>query len=150
MITLDPDLLGQLDTRASRGAGIVSGAPAGASRAPDGTPYARLTRAQRLQLDGNIEADADDDLDDDDAERTAKVGRGVVREKNKARGRNSAMKRYLRKKRQNVVDANTNSLREKYQREKERRRQANSKRVPEAPREKSALDMFATDKGPRK
>ena len=108
MITLDPDLLGRLDTRASRGAGIDSAAPpsGGAARAPDGTPYARLTRAQRLQLDGNVETDADGELDNDVTERPAKADRGV-KEKNKARGRNSAMKRYLRKKRQNVVDANT-------------------------------------------
>ncbi|WFD33944.1 putative U3 small nucleolar RNA-associated protein 7 [Malassezia cuniculi] len=152
MITLDPDLLGQLDTRASRGAVIApsTSAPDGVvTRAADGTPYARLTRAERLQLEGGIEDDADAELNDT-SERIVKADRGVVKEKNKARGRNSAMKRYLRKKRQNVVDANTNALREKYQREKERRRQANSKRMPEEPREKSALDMFASSKKPRK
>lgn len=152
MITLDPDVLGQLDPRASRSAGIDTKTPSGGvvTRAANGTPYARLSRAQRLQLDGGVEEDADAELDDE-PERVAKAGRGVVREKNRARGRNSAMKRYLRKKRQNVVDSNTNALREKYQREKERRRQMNSRQMPEEPpREKSALDMFAATKGPRK
>ena len=152
MITLDPDVLGQLDTRASRSTGVGGKEPSGGvvTRAADGTPYARLSRAQRLQLDGGVEEDADAELDDE-PERVAKASRGVVREKNRARGRNSAMKRYLRKKRQNVVDSNTNALREKYQREKERRRQMNSRQMPEeSAREKSALDMFAATKGPRK
>lgn len=149
MITLDPDTVGQLDTRASR-AGDVTVAPARSGmvvpRAADGTPYARLTRAQRLQLDGN--AEEADVLDDGEGEeQVAKPAKGVVKEKNRARGRNSATKRYLRKKRANVVDASVVALREKLKREKEQRREASRPAGP--PREPSALDVFARVKGPR-
>lgn len=114
MITLDPDVLGQLDTRASRTDRTVAPAPGSEAtlpRAADGTPYARLTRAQRLQLNGMMDTEADEALgapDEDEEDSHAKApGKGVVKEKKRARGRNSATKRYLRKKRQNVVDANT-------------------------------------------
>ena len=59
------------------------------------------------------------------------------------------MKKYLRKKRQNVVDANTTALREKYRREKERARHARHGTAP-AQHEPSALDVFANVRGPRK
>ncbi|KAI3628013.1 putative U3 small nucleolar RNA-associated protein 7 [Malassezia furfur] len=149
MITVDPTLVGQLDTRASRADQpvVASGGGEGVPRAADGTPYARLTRAQRLQLDAALETEADADLDADEA--PAVPRKGVVREKNKARGRNASMKKYLRKKRQNVVDANTTALREKYRREKERARHARHGTAP-AQHEPSALDVFANVRGPRK
>ena len=73
--------------------------------------------------------------------------KGTTKEKKRARGRNSSMKRYLRKKRQNVVDANTIALREKYQREKARRRE---EQEPAPVKEPSALDVFARNRGPRR
>lgn len=150
MITVDPDVVGQLDTKASRADQPIVAARGGdrVPRAADGTPYARLTRAQRLQLDEAMEDEADDDLDGAYS-RAAAPAKGVVKEKNKARGRNSAMKRYLRKKRQNVVDANTTALREKLQREKERARNARHGVQPVA-KKPSALDVFSHVKGPRR
>ncbi|WFD29308.1 putative U3 small nucleolar RNA-associated protein 7 [Malassezia sp. CBS 17886] len=146
MITLDPDTVGQLDTRSNRAVEGANPAPAKnapLTRAADGTPYARLSRVQRLQLDGN----ADEDIGlDEDAQVSRQPRAGTVKEKKKARGRNSAMKRYLRKKRQNVVDANTIALREKYQREKERRRR-DLGHVSAPAQEPSALDMFRTRRG---
>lgn len=152
MITLDPDMMGQLDTRASRAVDSVTAAPSrmgAVPRAADGTPYARLSRAQRLQLNDAMEADVlVDDRDEDEAGTKAHVpAKGVAKEKNRARGRNSAMKKYLRKKRQNVVDANTIALREKYQREKAQRRAKDM--PPPPPKEPSALDVFQRVKGPR-
>lgn len=147
MITVDPDLVGQLDTRASRADQPMASAGDGLPRAADGTPYARLTRAQRLALDASLEDEADEDLAASAS--AAAPAPGVVREKKKARGRNSSMKKYLRKKRQNVVDANTTALREKYHREKERARHARHGTKPEV-REPSALDVFANVRGPRK
>ncbi|PKI85584.1 putative U3 small nucleolar RNA-associated protein 7 [Malassezia vespertilionis] len=151
MITIDPDLMGQLNTRASRADKPVEASRApGAKRAADGTPYARLTRMQRLDLDDSMETEADVDLDAlaHETSRAQRAGKGE-RER-KARGRNSSVKRYLRKKRQNVLDANTIALREKYQKEKEQKRRALQRHSKEALREPSALDVFANVKGPRK
>lgn len=160
MITLDPDTMGQLDTRASRlSEGIVPAAktdrPGSVPRAADGTPYARLSRVQRLVLSGNGDDNGDDAFVR--AEEDSSVGhenrapvvpaKGTTKEKKRARGRNSSMKRYLRKKRQNVVDANTIALREKYQREKARRRE---EQEPAPVKEPSALDVFARNRGPRR
>lgn len=155
MITLDPDTMGQLDTRASRAQGVAAAPERSGAvpRAADGTPYARLTRMQRLQLSG--EAAPDEQVRDSDEEQGPVVpAKGpAAKEKNRARGRNSSMKRYLRKKRQNVVDANTIALREKYQHEKARRREEHLKRQnryePPRKHEPSALDLFARNRGPR-
>lgn len=155
MITLDPSAVGQLDTVASRASQGVAAAPTPAGtvpRAADGTPYARLSRAQRLQLDQTGADDADVWAQNEgEGVRTKATApsKGVTKEKNRARGRNSATKRYLRKKRQNVVDASTIALREKYQREKAKRREQHEGFVP-TPHEPSALDVFAKVKGPRK
>jgi hypothetical protein len=108
---------------------------------------------QRLQLSG--EAAPDEQVHDSDEEQGPVVpAKGAAaKEKNRARGRNSSMKRYLRKKRQNVVDANTIALREKYQHEKARRREEHLKRQnqyePPRKHEPSALDLFARNRGPR-
>ncbi|WFC98556.1 putative U3 small nucleolar RNA-associated protein 7 [Malassezia yamatoensis] len=148
MITVDPDMVGQLDTKASRLSQPAAGSTEReAPRAADGTSYARLTRAQKLQLNQSLETEADQDLVEDGAGKTP--GKGVSREKKKARGRSSSMKKYLRKKRQNVVDANTTALREKYRKEKERARHARHGTVPEV-HQPSALDVFANVRGPRK
>lgn len=109
MITLDPDSLGRLDTRASRTqapAPQANGKP-GTSLSTGDAPYARLSRVQRLQHDGRMETEADDDLapEDDDDPRRSVPAKGAVKEKKRMRGRNSATKRYLRKKRDNVIDA---------------------------------------------
>lgn len=136
MITLDPSSLGQLNTSTSResgpGAITTASTSSGIAKASDGRPYARLTRMERLRLDGKsdedgygvgltpkyndvgdgddeiIPSDSDEELPEvNDNDGPIKVGDGKKKEKKKARGKNGAMKRYLKKQRKNVVDPNT-------------------------------------------
>lgn len=129
MITLDPAMLGQLDTPGSRSADQPrAGSPPTSgqlAKAADGRPYARLTRLERLRLDGAADEgeepavahggrgdDSDDEPEaDPDQALTGSYGSAAapakgVKEKHKMRGKNSAMKRYLRKQKQNVIDPN--------------------------------------------
>lgn len=139
MITLDPSSLGQLNTSTSResgpGAITTASTSSGIAKASDGRPYARLTRMERLRLDGKsdedgygigltpkyndvgdgddeiIPSDSDEELPEvNDNDGPIKVGDGKKKEKKKARGKNGAMKRYLKKQRKNVVDPNTVSF----------------------------------------
>lgn len=126
MITLDPETLGQLDVRESVATPRAYSPPptrgSGPSlpKAADGRAYARLSRLERLRLDGRADegdeaavsstpnwatsADAEDPEQDKGA---AVAGKGKdVKERFKMRGKNSAMKRYLRKQKQNVIDPN--------------------------------------------
>ena len=129
MITLDPAMLGQLDTPGSRSADQPrAGSPPASgqlAKAADGRPYARLTRLERLRLDGAADEgeepavahggrgdDSDDEPEADPNQAlTGSYGSAAapakgVKEKHKMRGKNSAMKRYLRKQKQNVIDPN--------------------------------------------
>lgn len=68
-------------------------------------PYARLPRIDRLKVSGKIDATEQHSYEEDqnlDEEENAK--RNQEREKRKMRGKNKSLKRYLRKKRKNVID----------------------------------------------
>lgn len=121
MITLDPETLGQLDTRASRGTNgpaepaTATITPDALPRSTDGRPYARLTRLERLRLDGRADDAAEASDEDGEGEEggegqgrsgAVKAGSGE-KDKHKMRGRNKSMKRFLRKKRKNVIDPTT-------------------------------------------
>lgn len=167
MITLDPDVVGQLDRSAIRRADdAISGTGAAGNAAllkrpqAQATPYARKSRLERLRVDGNAdlaEDDAflaeedDDDDDDEEVEKRKREERQKAREdkadaKKRARGRNSTLKKMLRKKRRNVIDPQTVAIKEKL----ERQRAANKKAKQDALAERSAqsatagaLDRFA-------
>ena len=101
MIALNPEFVGSLAPEPKL------------TTAVDGThdiPFARLPRLERLRVQGKAdeteEADAgapaaDDDDEDDGAQK--KVTK-EEKEKKKMRGKNKALKRYLRKQRKNVID----------------------------------------------
>lgn len=61
MITLDTSALGKLNVSSSRESGpSIIGSPSegsGIPKAQDGRPYARLTRMERLRLDGKSDED---------------------------------------------------------------------------------------------
>lgn len=145
MISVDPSFLGRVQENGVKGRvgpreeGAGELKKAGILKAADGTPFARLSRMERLRLEGKADEGSDrafkmshlassaadaagqgsDDEDDDSStdgegvtsstapDGTVRVGTGEKKEKKKARGRNSTMKRYLRKKRGNVIDQNS-------------------------------------------
>jgi U3 small nucleolar RNA-associated protein 7 len=135
-ITLDPEMLGQLDVAPSESFGRQEADDSiSLPKSVDGRPFARLTRMERLRLQGKADegehaavrgeegdrvASSDDD-DDDDAGQTeprdwnqaANVGKGNQKEKHKMRGRNAAGRKYTTKQRKNVEVVNSNALRSK-------------------------------------
>jgi hypothetical protein len=75
------------------------------------TPYSRLSRVDRLKENGAIEdAPVSDDEEEADEEGESAGGRkrgGDEKEKMKMRGRNKSLKRFLRRKKKNVIDPTT-------------------------------------------
>lgn len=171
MISVDPSFLGQLDTRdADKRLGGMQpreeGAAGGIVRAPDGTPYSRLSRLERLRLEG--QADEGDDVgyngsssdeDEEDGRSHHKLGSKVAvpssgdtqgaaerKEKRKARGRNTAMKRYMRKKRANVIDQNSMQIQAKLAKSREEHEKRKARReggdADDGEEGGGALDVF--------
>lgn len=173
MISIDPSFLGQLDDGSSKQFEPRDADAIGLAKAPDGTPYHRLSRLERLRLEGKADEGQDaafangSDSDDDEepgyrstAVAVAQPGDrdatlSAAKEKKKARGKNSAMKRYLRKKRGNVVDQNSIQIeaklarsREDHSRRAEQRERSRRGEVDTdaGDKEPSALDVFAVDR----
>ncbi|SPO34728.1 related to UTP7 - nucleolar protein, component of the small subunit processome [Pseudozyma flocculosa] len=179
MITVDPDVIGSLTSShdhlsesVTQGAAArLAGARGQIAKAADGTPYARLSRVERLALDnkGGYEGlvppsshVAEDDGDEDmaegaDEELDVMKGTGAVKpgadqprkkkEAKKARGRNSTMKKYLRKQQKNVIDPTKLAIkakleRRKAEREAEKARQAAGGDGGDDGQPRSALDVF--------
>jgi len=65
-------------------------------------PFARLPRQHRLKLQGR--ADETEEVSEEDNGGEGKVDKAKSDEKRRMRGKNKAMKRYLRKQRKNVID----------------------------------------------
>ncbi|KAF8305544.1 BING4CT-domain-containing protein [Clavulina sp. PMI_390] len=102
--------------------------------------YSTLSRLDRLKVSGKADLaeqapDPSDDgesasSDDDDEPRSnqpvIEVNRRIEKEKKagtvKQRGKNSSLKRYLRKKRKNVIDSSSVAMRQKVEAQKEKRR----------------------------
>ena len=138
-ITLDPEMLGQLDVAPVDSFARESvDESRGLARSADGRPFSRLTRMERLRLQGKADEgekaavtdgiQGDRESSDDDSENGAEqdtttgkdwnevntVGqKGIVKEKHKMRGRNSAGKKYHGKQLVNVEMANAAALRAK-------------------------------------
>lgn len=102
MITLDPEFVGSLapPTKLTTDANGKSD-----------IPFARLPRQHRLKLQGR--ADETEEVSDEeggDEGEEDKASRKEEKERKRMRGRNKAMKRYLRKQRKNVIDPKAVSL----------------------------------------
>jgi hypothetical protein len=102
MITLDPEFVGTLAP------------PTKLTTTLDGkveTPYARLPRIERLRVSGKADetelADADEGAEEAAEADTHANTSKAAKEKNKMRGKNKSLKRYLRKHRKNVIDPQT-------------------------------------------
>ncbi|CAO1613914.1 unnamed protein product [Sympodiomycopsis kandeliae] len=171
MISIDPSFLGQLDTR-----GIdktTSAQDVGIVKAADGRPYSRLSRLERLRLDGQADegdqpafqsqsqsqsqsynSGSDSDSDSEDQHNTLGSNNGSAvpssgmkpsKEKYKARGKNSSMKRYMRKKRSNVIDANSLQIQAKLNKSRQEHQQRLQRsNGEEQEKEESALDLFSS------
>lgn len=124
MITLDPEgLVGKVDT-ATTGTGTDDD--------DGGVPFARKTRFERIGLQGKRHDEEDEDMaDESDVDIEEGEGAAARRkrrdekarradEKKRARGRNSTLKKALRKRdAKNVVDAQTLKLKEKIEKRRE-------------------------------
>ena len=95
MITLNPEFVGSMAPPTKLTTDI--------NGKPD-VPFARLPRQHRLKLQGR--ADETEEVSEaEDGEEGKEGGAGrEEKEKKRMRGKNKAMKRYLRKQRKNVID----------------------------------------------
>ena len=108
LITLDTDLLGKLDRQAAAPSETVNEDKPGWKP----TPFALQTRLDRLKTSGKAveEEDESSGEEDEDEERRAKRREDRIEKadaKKRARGRNSTLKKMLRKRRRDVVDPQT-------------------------------------------
>lgn len=92
MITLDPEFVGSMAPPTKLTTDI---------NGKSDTPFARLPRQHRLKLQGR--ADETEEVSEEKDGDEGEEGK-AAREKKRMRGKNKAMKRYLRKQRKNVVD----------------------------------------------
>ncbi|TDL19025.1 BING4CT-domain-containing protein [Rickenella mellea] len=147
MISLDPSFIGSL-------------APPPKLTTTDGQPadipFARLPRMERLKVQGKADETEENDDDDhhhyndgggdDDGAEAAKGPRKTKeeKEKTKMRGKGKSMKRFLRKKRKNVIDPAAVAIRAKLDKQREERRKAKEVQMggDEGVRKPSALDRF--------
>ena len=93
MITLDPEFVGSMAPPTKLTTDI--------NGKPD-IPFARLPRQHRLKLQGR--ADETEEVSEEEEGEEGKTVRKGEKEKKRMRGKNKAMKRYLRKQRKNVID----------------------------------------------
>lgn len=136
MITLDPEFVGSMAPPTKLTTGV---------NGKTDIPFARLPRQHRLKLQGRADETEDISEGEEDEGEEAKALRKGENEKKRMRGKNKAMKRYLRKQRKNVVDPKAVALRERLQKEKEQQKKARDalKGIQED-RLPSALDRFRT------
>lgn len=163
LISVDSSILGSLhvaETNVSAAeqdrimADIAKRNPKAVVRSADGRAYSQLSRVEKLELSNPEESPMDHDQYAEilDEPFTATVGAeersaGPKKEKNKMRGKNKAMKRYLRKKKENVIDPNRIAVKEKMERRRkeedlDRRRKA-AAGIEADDTAFSALDMFS-------
>ncbi|KDR85947.1 hypothetical protein GALMADRAFT_395963 [Galerina marginata CBS 339.88] len=166
MITLDPDMVGNLEpvskltttlsttsSLAAPGKDKSKSKPQPAQRTE--IPFARLPRIDRLRMSGKIDdsedrgsAQDEGDGGEEGDEETKKKNR-EEREKRKMRGKGKSMKRYLRKQRKNVVDPAAIAIRAKLEKQREEKKRAVAEaaagRTGEG-KKASALDRFKRSK----
>lgn len=111
MITLDQELVGKLARDVVQAADKVNPDKIGYKE----VPYSQKTRLDRLKADGKAiveDDDSDEGEDEDDTDGAARLRRKEAKieksdAKKRARGRNSTLKKMLRKRKRNVVDPQT-------------------------------------------
>ncbi|KAL8277687.1 hypothetical protein RQP46_009960 [Phenoliferia psychrophenolica] len=148
LITLDTDLLGKLDRTIA--APSESENPERPGWKP--TPFGQKTRMERLIGEGKAveEEDESSGSEEDESEERRKQRREDRVEKadakKRARGRNSTLKKMLRKRRRNVVDPQTVALKEKLARARDATKKAKQNAMAArsaASGTAGALDRFA-------
>ena len=152
-ITLDPEMLGQLDVAPAESFGRADEEESTLARSADGRPFARMTRMERLRMSGKADEGEraavreEEDSEGDEAaslrdwNQATHVGKGSDKEKHKMRGRNSAGKKYTTKQRRNVETGNAAALRERNAEQAHQSKSiASAVEVHGEPR--SALDYF--------
>ncbi|KAG8745797.1 Small subunit (SSU) processome component [Ceratobasidium sp. 414] len=134
MITLDPEFIGQLAE------------PGHVPFATPELPFRRKPRLDRLRDLGRADESpaSEEDPDENEGAEEGKKMRPEIKEKVKMRGKGKSMKRYLKKKRKNVIDPSSVAIREKMAklqaaRKAEARKNA---RLPEKEPRLTALDRF--------
>lgn len=132
--------------------------PDAVARSADGRAYSQLSRIERMQLD-NPDADPlannDDDIGKDGHVATGSLAAKIAahqaptvhkKEKNRMRGKNKALSRYLRKKRENVIDPNRIAVKARMDRlrnqEVQERRRKAAAGIAQDDASFKALDMF--------
>lgn len=132
--------------------------PNAVARSADGRAYSQLSRVERMQL-GNPDAEP---LGEDGEEESVFKADGVgslaetiaahegpkkeKKEKNRMRGKNKALSRYLRKKRENVIDPNRIAVKQRMEKMRKEEEQKRKRKVAAGidvdDESYSALDMF--------
>jgi len=140
MITLDPEFVGQLAAQPKE----TETDERGRLKAS----YTKLPRLERLKVSGKVDAEEagaveedDDDSGEEEAEATGN-GKKVEKVRKKMRGKETALKRYLKKKRKNVIDPRTEVLRAKIESQKQARLAEKKRSSGGAPEKPSVLDRF--------
>lgn len=129
-ITLDPSFIGSLAPTP-----VLSTAVDGAHS----IPYARLPRYERLRASGKADETEEGATPDGAVSTQSKA----EKERNRMRGKNKSMKRYLRKHRKNVVDPRALTVKKSLEGAREARRKARAVASgEEGPQKFSALDRF--------
>lgn len=165
LISIDQSILGSIhvaETNVSAAeqdrimANIARRNPNAVARSADGRAYSQLSRIERMQLDNPDASPFAIGADDgEQGEATGSLAAKIAahdgpvkekKEKNRMRGKNKALSRYLRKKRENVIDPNRIAVKarmEKMRKEEqqERKRKA-AAGIAQDDQSYSALDMF--------
>ncbi|KAL0577540.1 putative U3 small nucleolar RNA-associated protein 7 [Marasmius crinis-equi] len=145
MITLDPDFVGGLAPVSKL---TTNQTHNGKSAQPADVPFARLSRMERLKVQGKADETEIAESDDDSGLGQSGNQDKEERERRKMRGKGKSLKRYLRKQRKNVIDPAAVAIRAKLEKQKQERKQGILKKKAEAagisvaPGRPSALDRF--------
>ncbi|KAK4049510.1 putative U3 small nucleolar RNA-associated protein 7 [Microbotryomycetes sp. JL201] len=150
MITLDPNLVGKLDSNVKHASERDQNSKV-VGKTKD-VAFARKTRVDRLKTTGQAQLDEDEssEEDEEDQDEVAKRERRLKREeqadnKKRARGRNSSLKKMLRKRKRNVIDPQTVAIKEKMERQRQAAKQSKKNALlakSQASGQAGALDRF--------
>lgn len=131
--------------------------PEAVKKSVDGRAYSQLSRVERMQLDNPDSQPLQEQ--DGEAEGVWRSGSELAatiaahegpkkekKEKNRMRGKNKALSRYLRKKRENVIDPNRIAVKQRMEKlrkeEQEKRKRNKAAGIDLDDESYSALDMF--------
>ncbi|PVG03888.1 WD40 repeat-like protein [Serendipita vermifera] len=133
-ITIDPEMLGNMKEEGKIGESLV---------------HRKLPRLQRLKVTGKADESEMTGGEEPEKEEGDKIQSEelIQKKKRKMRGKDKSMKRYLKKKRKNVIDEATVAIRAKLDRQREAVRRAkqsnqNLDQGVQNSEKKSALDRF--------